>query len=246
LLLNDQAKSLHARLAERYEADIKTPYSLLAYHWELAEFPDKALHYLVLAIDEAIEEFSNGDAVLLIGRALKLIRKHGAADIIKGHLLRCRRQALFDLGPLEEAEKTLQESLTTLGSPLPSSNFKLVLGIVKQVFIQYRFTRRKKVKPNLDVSVATSEQKIMIEADNAYGQIQLIYYYKSDNFRTVYTAIKGANLGSHSGFLSSALVRTNANLAVVVGLIPLRKISNYNLKTAEDQAELLDHPPTTA
>ena len=246
LLLNDQSKGLNARLAERYEADAKSPYSLLAHHWELAEYPDKALHYLVLAIDQAIEEFSNGDAVLLIRRALKLIEKHGASDIIKGHLLRCRGQALFDLGQLEEAEKTLQESLATLGSPLPSNNFKLVLGILKQVFIQYRFARRKKVMPNLDESTATDEQRVMLEAANAYSQIQLIYYYKSDNLRTVYTAIKGANLGCHSGFLPSALVKTNANLAVVVGLIPLRKISNYYLKTAEDQSALLDHPPTTA
>lgn len=246
LLLNDQTKSLHAKLAERYEADPKTPYSLLAYHWELAEFPDKALHYLVLAIDRAIDEFSNADAVLLIARALKLIEKHGAPGIVKGHLLRCRGQALFDLGQLDEAEKTLQESLATLGSPLPSNNFNLVLGILKQVFVQYRFAKRKKVMPNLDVSTATSEQQLLVESANAYGQIQLIYYYKSDNLRTVYTAIKGANLGCHSGFLPSALVRTNANLAVVAGLIPIRKIADYYLSIAEDQVALLDHPPTTA
>jgi class 3 adenylate cyclase/tetratricopeptide (TPR) repeat protein len=246
LLLNNQTKSLHAKLAGRYEADPKTPHSLLAYHWELAECPDKALHYLVLAIDQALEEFSNGDAVLLIGRALKLIEKHGAPDIVKGHLLRCRGDAMFCLGQLDDAEIALREAIVTLGFPLPSNNSELVLGMLKQAYIQYRFAKRKESLPEMSKSAATVAQQKMVEAADAYSQLQIIYYYKSDNLRLVYTAVKGANLGCLSGSLPRSLVRTNANLLVVFGLIPLRKVSAYYLSIAEEQARLLNHPPTSA
>jgi tetratricopeptide (TPR) repeat protein len=246
LLLNDQTKSLHAKLAERYEADPKSPHSLLAYHWELAECPDKALHYLVLAIDQAIEEFSNSDAVLLIGRALKLIEKHGAPDIVTGHLLRCRGQAIFSLGQLDDAEMALREAIVTLGFPLPSNNSELVLGMFKQTYIQYRFAKRRKSLPETSKSATTVAQQKMVETTDAYSQLQVIYYYKSDNLRLVYTAVKGANLGCLSGSLPTSLVRTNANLAVAFGLIPLRKVSAYYLGIAEEQARLINHPPTSA
>ena len=244
LLLNDQTKTLHAKLAEQYESDPKSPFSGLAHHWELAEQPEKALHYLVLAVDQAIEEYSNRDAVLLIDRALNLIERYGASSHTKGHLLRCQGQALFDMGQLDEAVRVLQQSLRTLGSPLPKSNAQLALGILKEAFIQYRFAKRQ--DDVREASASTEAQRRLVEAANAYSQIQVIYYYKSDNLRTVYSAIKGANLGCASGLVHSALVRTNANLAVVLGLIPLRKVSDYYLQHASKQAELLQHPPTSA
>ncbi len=51
LLLNDQSKKLNEKLAMQYELDVATPPGLLAHHWELAEHPQKALHYYELAVD---------------------------------------------------------------------------------------------------------------------------------------------------------------------------------------------------
>ncbi|MBL4782544.1 MAG: hypothetical protein JKX92_09900, partial [Porticoccaceae bacterium] len=58
LLLRNQCKQLHEQMALCYEKNPPSKnnqYSLLAHHWQLAEFNDKALHYLLLAVDEALD-----------------------------------------------------------------------------------------------------------------------------------------------------------------------------------------------
>lgn len=241
LLLKDQASELHEKLASHYERDGSNPHALLAHHWEAARRPDKALSYLVLAIDQAVEEFANSDVVSLSNRALRLCDEVQINVVTRAHILTCRGKALFDLGLLNESVEVLQQAASTLGVALPQSNFTLVIGILKQVFDQYRFARRE--FNNTDLSEAEVARRV--GAANAYSQIQLIYYFQSDDLRTVYTALRGANLGASSGKLLPSLVRTNANLAVIAGLLPARKVAQYYLELSAGQAKVINHSVTT-
>ena len=242
LLLHDQSRSLNEQLAIHYETDKRSPDSLLALHWELADQPEKALHYLVRAVDSALDEFSNSDAVLLCDRALKIIDRHGAPVQIHGHLLGAKGQALFDLGQLDAATTALKQAAAIFGAPIPSNNFTMVFGILKEAIIQYLFARgnQKPALPNLE------KQNRLIGAADAFSQLQVIFYYMSDNPRTIYSALRGANLGAASGRVLHSLVRMNANLALLMGLIPSRRAANYYLELSRRQAVGLNHLPSKA
>jgi len=249
LLLHDQSKQLHAQLAlliEKQDAVREQQYSLLAYHWERADQPLKALECLVLAIDEAIDEYSNSDVLILSKRALNLVDIHGAPAFIRGHILSCQGQALFELGHLDEGVGYLESAVQIFGYAMPKGTVSLVGSLLKEIFIQYRYAKKHLAGIKVAVPEGSAKQEMLLEAAHAYAQIQLVYYYNSDNLRTLYSAIKGANLGCESGIVPRSLVKTNANLAMVAGLIPARQISAYYFELAENQALTLNHPPTTA
>lgn len=249
LLLNDQSKQLHEQLAllyEKQEAVKERHYSLLAYHWEHANKTDKALACLVLAIDEAIDEYSNSDVLTLSERALNLIAEHGTTELIHGHVLSCQGQALFELGKLDEGAECLEAAVSKFGSPMPKSAITLVGSLLKEIYIQYRYGRKNLAGFRIPEPNTSIEQKLMLGAASAYAQIQLIYYFNSDNVGTLYAAVKGANLGCASGIVPRSLVKTNANLAMVAGLLPARKIAAYYFELAGNQVLALNHPPTTA
>ena len=75
-----QRKSLHRAVALWYESvhgDSAATAPLLAYHWEKAEEPAKAIHYLALAGNEAIRANANREAVNFLTAAT-----HGASAIV--------------------------------------------------------------------------------------------------------------------------------------------------------------------
>tara|TARA_R110002073_G_scaffold7456_1_gene42363 strand:- start:25759 stop:29805 length:4047 start_codon:yes stop_codon:yes gene_type:complete len=241
LLLKDQAGELHKKLAQYYEQDPDSPYVLLAHHWQAARQLDKALGFYILAIDQAIEEFANSDVVTLANRALKLCDEIGSDRTTRAHILTCKGKALFDLGQLNDSIQVLQLAATTLDVPMPQSTLMLVVGILKQIFNQYRY--RGSAFESLDLS--ESEILRRVGAADAYSQIQLIYYFQSDDLRTVYSALRGANLGASSGRLLPSLVRMNANLAVIFGLIPAHKVARYYLDLATSQTKIINHSVST-
>ncbi|MBL4681563.1 MAG: AAA family ATPase [Pseudomonadales bacterium] len=249
LLLHDQSKQLHAQLAvlfEKQDSVSKQQYSLLAYHWERADQPLKALDCLVMAIDEAIDEYSNSDVLILSKRALNLIDAHGASDFTHGHILSCQGQALFELGFLDEGVEYLESAVRILGHVMPKHTIALVGSLLKEIFIQYRYVKNQLAGIKVKVPEDSTEQKMILEAAHAHAQIQLIYYYNSNVLRTLYSAVRGANLGCESGVVPRSLVRMNANLAMVGGLIPSRQMAAFYFALAEKQALILNHPPTTA
>ncbi|MBV1878125.1 MAG: AAA family ATPase [Pseudomonadales bacterium] len=246
LLLRNQCKQLHQQMALCYEKNVdnkSSQFSLLAHHWQLAEVNDKALHYLVLAVDEALDEFSNGDALSLVEKALKLAAINGAPDELVGHLFGCQGRAQFDLGRIDEAEQSLHLALLKFGSPVPQNKPSLLNGIVTAAIQQYRISRRSGANTT---SISEHRANRLIEATDAYEQLQVIYYYKSDSLRLLYTALKGSNLGFESGQVPQSLIRTNVNLALVFGIVPYRKVVDYYFDLTARQQACIEHPPTSA
>jgi predicted ATPase len=76
LMLFAQRRALHRAAAEWYDDTIKgqeaQSYALLAYHWEQADDPAKAIHYLEKAGDEANRQGDAPGAVRFFDRALAL------------------------------------------------------------------------------------------------------------------------------------------------------------------------------
>lgn len=245
LLLADQRRQLHEQVAAWYEEhqnEVRIPLAAVAYHWEQAANLEKAQQYIILAIDEALAEFANHDAISLCKRALKLAEKYQVDPVAEGRVLYRLGQAERAMGHLEEARITLEQAVAKFGFPFPSSTLKTVFGILKQAWGQYRFA---KAGP-MDSRPTAEKAELLIEAASAYAEVQIIYYWGGDKPKTIYSCLRAANLGCESGELFRALVETNANLGVVTGIVPLPKVANYYVALARQQAEQLNHPPATA
>lgn len=241
LLLKDQSRRLHATLAEQYERSGGQPLALLAHHWEMADEPERAFEYLRQAVQQALADFANQDAVLLADRALALARRFDAPEADQGQLLSGRGRALFALGRPNEGADSLSRALRIFGEPMPTSMGALAFGVLRQILRRWRFARATSA-PAPDAA----ESDRLVDAANAYAEIQVIYYYRSDPLRTMYSALSGSNLGCASGRTPPSLVRMNANLSVVAGLVPSRRVANWFLALAHDQADRVDHAPTRA
>lgn len=241
LLLRDQSRRLHATLAEQYERNGGHPLALLAHHWEMADEAERAFAYLLRAVDQALADFANQDAVLLADRALGLGARFDAPERDRGRLLSGRGRALFALGRPNEGADSLSRALRIFGEPMPASGAALGFGIIRQSLRRGLFARAA-TRP----SPGPREADRLVDAANAYSEIQVIYYYRSDGPRTLYSALRGSNLGCASGRTPPSLVRMNANLCVVAGLLPSRRMADWFLELAHRQAADVDHAPTTA
>ncbi|MEW5869598.1 MAG: ABC transporter substrate-binding protein [Chloroflexota bacterium] len=87
-----QRRQIHREVARWYEsaytADLSPVYALLAHHWSQAEDTSKAVHYLLLAGDEARRLYALPEAIQFYQRALAFLRaseqyEHSARTLMK-------------------------------------------------------------------------------------------------------------------------------------------------------------------
>ena len=104
-LLKTRRRELHRAVAEAIEqtfADrLEEMGGVLAYHWEHAEVPDRARHYLYLASQRAAQRYATPEALALLTRALALIADAPAHEIVL--LYRARAQVYEFLSQYAEA-----------------------------------------------------------------------------------------------------------------------------------------------
>ncbi len=242
LLLADQRRKIHEQVAswfEANEASVRTPYAALAFHWERAENVEKATYYLIKAIDEALGEFANHDAVSLCQRALAV---EALSDLDRGKVLKRLGQAQAAMGHLDEARDTLVSAVSAFGFEFPESKLGIVMGVLREAVGQYKFARSSES----EYRPSRARTELLVEAAEAYAQVQIIYYWAGDKLRTVYSCLRAANLGCESGELFRALVETNSNLGLVAGIAPLPKVASYYIALAQTQSDELKNAPATA
>jgi tetratricopeptide (TPR) repeat protein len=104
-LLKSQRRAMHRAVAEAMEviyADRKGKMSdVLAYHWELAEVPDRARRYLFRAAQNALRSYSNQEALALLTRALAQREGAKPQDILA--LYEARAQVFEAQGHYDQA-----------------------------------------------------------------------------------------------------------------------------------------------
>jgi tetratricopeptide (TPR) repeat protein len=93
-LLKSQRRAMHRAIAEAMEeiyADRKGKMSdVLAYHWELAEVPDRARRYLLRAAQNALRSYANQEALGLLTRALAQSEGAKPQDLMALHEMRAQ------------------------------------------------------------------------------------------------------------------------------------------------------------
>eukprot|EP00002_Diphylleia_rotans_P015249 TRINITY_DN2957_c0_g1_i1.p1 TRINITY_DN2957_c0_g1~~TRINITY_DN2957_c0_g1_i1.p1 ORF type:complete len:1213 (+),score=188.06 TRINITY_DN2957_c0_g1_i1:1289-4927(+) len=226
-----QRQLLHQSVAEWHEAtydtDLNFLVSILAHHWTLAGRPDKAVDYLERAGQQALDCFSNYEAVAFFLKALELADSVDQAELSflqLSHWNISISEAYIGLGKIGAAAEHLRTALQILGEPLPSTKFQIRRKTLSQMFRQ--FQHRLHLSCPSRPSVVTESIQALLK--KAHELNTSIYYYNHSRPLCVYSALRALNLSENQNEDVMSLARCYANMSLVTSYTPYtRSLASY-------------------
>ena len=261
LMLYSQRRKLHQAVAEwlekSNEQNIKSYYTLLAYHWaQAAEVPEreknepalkKAVEYLDKAGEQAMQNYANKEAIQFFSQALewdaKLPKPEDGASIRQRQIRWAHWHskiglALYGLGLLPECDKHVREALKLLGNPVPKSNLQFALGffqqVIRQVFHRYL--------PSYYIgSVEGQEREAAIEVAGLYELLSRNYFYSNETLPIIYTAVRFLNEAEKAG-TSPELATAYSTVANLCGFMQLHTLAESYVERGMAVSEEVNQP----
>lgn len=222
LMLFAQRQDLHKSIAEWYERqfadDLSPLYPALAHHWRYSGDNTKALHYLELAAQQALNNFANHEAVDFLNLILNIESKSPIKDNFrKARWERQLGQAYKGLSDMETSRAHLQHALRLMGYPMPRNQAVWVMDLIVQLLRRILFPPREMHKDSMKV------EKVK-EGLLAYETLSEIYYYAIDLPPFLACLVHMLNLADQLG-VSAEMARAYSVTSLVAGLIPLHGIA---------------------
>lgn len=269
LMLHSQRQRLHRAVAEWYEkvyADDLAPfYVTLAYHWQQAGVAASAVDYLEQGGTKALWDGAFEEAIELFDQALNRVTEtetaasptaqpdtngNGRTAVIPSSYstispLRQARwqrqlgQAFFGLGNLSKGAEHLYQALSLLNQPIPVTNARLIASLIGQ-FVRQLFHRLRPGK--LSQRQAEASERLL-EAVRAYELLGMIYYINNQAVPFVYAGFRTLNLAEQAGLYSSELAQAYANVGLVLGITPFRRMADLYLRRAWKIAQDVNQLP---
>ncbi|MEP6894790.1 MAG: AAA family ATPase, partial [Chloroflexota bacterium] len=261
LMLYSQRRQLHQAVAEWIEhsndRNLESYYPLLAHHWtEAAEAHDaarnehaieKAVEYLEKAGEQAMENYSNKEAIQFFNAALEWHAKLSKPDdriALRRHQLRRAHWhgrlglAHYGLGSLPECDKNVREALKLLGNPIPSSSTQFALGLLPQIIRQvfHRYFPARHIG-----SVKGDEKDVAFEVSRLYELMSRIYFYSNETLPIMYTVLQFLNSAEKAG-VSPELAAAYSSMGVLAGFAQLNKLAEAYVDRGLAVAEQVNQP----
>jgi class 3 adenylate cyclase/tetratricopeptide (TPR) repeat protein len=242
-LIFSQRQQLHRRLAEYLEETDAGNYPLLAHHWRNAGAPKKAIRYLDLAGDQALQRFANREAVEFLQQAIQispeLAEKPATLDFGRWH--RQIGEAYHHLGLLAQSREWLSQATRIFGYPVPNEHRLRALALPGSAIRQvWRRLLRSGRAPRENVDAAS-----LLEAIHAYNQLAEIAYFANDLLTSVFCCIHGLNLAEALG-PSPKLAEMYASMMIVTSAIPPLALGRMYFRLTEKALSGFDQPATQA
>jgi class 3 adenylate cyclase/tetratricopeptide (TPR) repeat protein len=249
-------RMLHRSAAEHFEgtgvAADPTLAPLLAYHWEQADVPPKAMLYLERAGEDALLKASaNPEAEEFFTRLIRIASEQPHTESTSGHdgsvsrVVRARwermlSQAISRQGRHAAALAHLQRGLSWLGRSMPSDNWKCRFEALRGV------TVRLAVPPPVRQAAGSSARHHVacLEATRLYDSvIQLLYLGQTTGSnRTASTALvsavallRAAALGEGAGPCGE-LSRSYTMVANLIAMFGRRRLASQYAERARQLA----------
>lgn len=229
LMLFAQRQELHKAVAEWYEQqfadDLSSLYAALAHHWRYAGSNKKALHYLELAAQQALDNFANREAIDFLNLILNIESQSTTGDNIrKAHWERQLGLAYKGLGDMETSRAHLQSALKLMGYPIPRSQASWVFDLLGQLLRRIIFPARQ-----ITSGPITAER--VKEEILAYESLSEIYYFAIDLPPFLACLLHLLNLVDRLG-ISPEMARAYSVTSLVASLIPMRGIARRYEKSS--------------
>ena len=242
LLTFAQRKRLHRATAEWHEKQLdgglKHLYPMLAYHWQRAEDPGKASHYLELAGIQALRNNANREAIRFFEelRELENTSDLGSDTLTKAKRARLMAEAYFGSGDIRKGQEYYEEALSILEQPLPRSKNELSLSLLREAARQtfHRLWPSRYVKPD-------QEDLVSLEAAHSYHGLAVIHYFDNNSLAFTNATLRALNLAEKS-FPSRELAEGYATLCVISSFVPGLNISDNYAQMAVETADQLGEP----
>jgi class 3 adenylate cyclase/tetratricopeptide (TPR) repeat protein len=239
LLTPTQRRALHRGVAEwnersSSEVELERNAALLAHHWKCAEEPDKAVPHLEKASARALRGGAFREAADLYGQ-LTAQRDTPAADDVHRLALweKGEGASYYYLGDFRRSRGGLERALAHLDRPVPQGELALTFGLSREVTRQIAHLAR----PGRYRDRRTGEQRLLLEAVDAYKMLALVNYSGGESSRELlYLFLAALNLGEEAGAspeLASALVA----VAGVASLFNLRSLTDRYVSRALQLAD---------
>jgi hypothetical protein len=247
LMLFSQRKQLHRAVAEyyeqRYAEDLSPYYPVLAYHWVRAEVRARAVHYLNLAGEQALQNQANREAAGFFDEACTLAQEDteswGALDHARWE--RLIGVAYLGMGDLGAAKEKFHSALEWLGRPVPASSWGMALRLLGQLFVQVRH-RLSPPKPARTGALALRRyQEIALN----YDGLAEVHYFDTETLPILNTTLSLLNYGEKAG-TTIELARGLMGISYVLWLAKSRTIAASYRERLKAILQQLDHAPTIA
>ena len=249
-IADERRRTLHRAVAESIEArytdadELAPQYRVLAHHWTQSGVTTKAIDYLERAGTQALEAFSNTEALAFFGELLGLYAKEPVpVDALRKALWeRSLAEAHLRLGDLAEGRAHAEKALVHCGRPMPTNAARWALGVMGQVMLR----ALRGVLPSLFAPEAPERQARSLEAARVFSRMVEVFLYANDPLRGMYCGLRNINVAEKLP-ASPELARGYAIMSVVVGLMsPLRGLAEAWAKRSLELAEELGSPTALA
>ncbi|HEX6385827.1 MAG TPA: AAA family ATPase [Anaerolineae bacterium] len=248
-LPDEECRALHRQVAAAIEAvypGSPDQMAALTYHWATAGDRGKEGHYAALAGEQALRSGANREAVRFLERALGLLtttdQDEERLQLQQAQLRRQLGQAYLGLGRLAESRAYLQETVASLGWPVPAQPGLLAATLLRQVLTQVWHRYR----PGWGARRVSPERvAVLLEATRAYQQLAEIYYFANETMQTLNAGLHALNLSESAG-PSPELARAYANMCVIAGLMSQDKMAQAYGRRALATARQVDDLPALA
>jgi class 3 adenylate cyclase len=239
LMVRTQRRALHQAIAEWYEqhheGELPRFYPLLAYHWSRTDETAKAVQFLGLAGERALEGGAYREAVLFLAAALE--RDPPPQD--GGEAARFRRagwerqlaEAHLGFGGTGKGRLHLGRALALLGTPLPKTNRQLGVGVLRQLILQ----AVHRVFPNQAIGQGRRPPEESLEASRAYMRLTEVFWFANDVPALVHASLQALNQAERAG-PSPELARAYSIMCLAAGSVPIHPLARAYAQRAEQTA----------
>jgi class 3 adenylate cyclase/tetratricopeptide (TPR) repeat protein len=262
LMLVSQRQQLHRTIAEWYEhthaGDLVSHAPLLAYHWQKADVPDKAIGYLEQAGNQALGTGAYREAVRVFSELLELDDRTRAAgrpelepdsgsaarqlspdvsDIRRARWEHQLGDAYHGLGQLSPAREHLHAALALLNRRMPASGRRLAVGLTWQVLQQ----ARNRLWWRSPVARLEEARGALLEAAEVYERLYVLDLYANRRTQAIHEAVKGLNLAEASGSVG-AVARLTVVCGVSLGFLARHRLAESYIKRSSTVAGKIADP----
>jgi class 3 adenylate cyclase len=249
LLLFEQRQRLHKSIAEWYESSGQQETAaikpLLAYHWQLAGFHDRAIEYLQQAGDSALRNGAYSEAANFFRQTIDANEMAGdkASNFARAEWHRKLAEAQLGLGQLADSQQALEKALQLLGLAIPATSSRLVTNLSRQAIVQLGHLLRRRISKSFKVS--DNRAATALEAARCYERLTEIYYLSNDRSRLVHAISSALNLAERAG-PTPELARAYANSCFAIGLGGLHPLARAYAAYAKDAGDKVGDPSASA
>jgi len=232
-----RSKTLHKAAAVAIETvyrDQEAQYRALALHWDEADVPSKAVHYLDLAGEQA-KGAADQTAIDLIERARAL--NVPSTDEQKFNRLQILGEASYNLGKPSGSIKNNEEAMALIGLKIPQTNARLAVGLLYQIGRQMMH----RMFPRIFLRRTQPLPPLVQRAGQLTGNLSGAYFQMDQSIKWAYLTIMTLNVYEKGQPAPGVrLPLAYSLMGMFTGLIPIHGSARFYMQRAMETLEESD------